>query len=86
MMQCITMMGVDVEMMSKMEVRRVMMTTTRMKGRMRMRMRMQIDARQCGDCSFKSVFPNFTATRTLCVNRTVLTLLVIPALNLASLC
>ena len=32
---------------------------------MMMMMRMQIDARQCGGCSFKSVFPNFTANSTL---------------------
>ena len=62
---------------------RVMMTMTGIKGMMgmmMMTMRMQIDARQCGGCSFKSVFPNFTANCTLltalcklhCVNFTVL--------------
>ena len=77
--------------MMMMRVMRTMMMITGMKRRMRMRMRMrmtmrmQIDARQCGDCSFKSVFPNFTATCTLCVNCVNFTC-VKPVLNQTSLC
>ena len=51
-----------------------MMPVTEMKWMMEMiemTMRMQIGAHQCGDCSFKSLFPNFTVS----VNCTLLTAL-----------
>ena len=64
------MMRIDIMMMRMMmTVMRMMITMTGIKGMMEMMMmmmmRMQIDARQCGGCSFKSVFPNFTANCTL---------------------
>ena len=86
-MSLLMMMRMMMTVMRMMITMRVMMTMTGMKGMtmtmmemMMMTMRMQIDARQCGGCSFKSVFPNFTANCTLltalcklhCVNFTVL--------------
>ena len=78
------MMTTVIRMMITMRVMRMMMgmkgMMMTMMGMMMITMRMQIDARQCGGCSFKSVFPNFTANSTLltalcklhCVNFTVL--------------